>query len=160
VQVLVAPETVTFLSGGGSLILATVSATGAPHATRAWGVTFLTDDPPEIRLLLDANDATGLEHAATTAKIAVTSADVKTLQSVQFKGTVLEIEPATDDDRARAERFVDDFFGAVLEIDGTPRDLMEHLVPTDFVACRVRITELYDQTPGPAAGASLPASPQ
>jgi hypothetical protein len=151
-----APETVTFLEGGSSLIVATASTTGEPHATRGWGVTFLGGDPPEVRLLLGSDDPTCLEHAATSARIAVTGADVKTLHSVQFKGLVAEIEPATDDDRARAGRFLDDFFGAVEQIDGTPRELMEHLVPVGFVACRVRITEVYDQTPGPAAGASIP----
>ena len=29
------------------------------------------------------------------------------------------------------------------------------MVPGDFVACTVVIDELYDQTPGPGAGAAL-----
>jgi hypothetical protein len=159
-SVRVAPETVAFLEGDGSLIVATASTSGAPHATRAWGVTFVADDPPDVRMLLDAADATGLDHVATSARIAATSADVKTLHSVQFKGVVRSIEPATPVDEARAARFVDAFFAAVFAIDGTPRELMEHLVPAGFVACVVRITELYDQTPGPEAGASMPAGTQ
>ena len=32
-----------------------------PHATRAWGVTVLSRDPPQVRLLLDADDAVAIE---------------------------------------------------------------------------------------------------
>ena len=83
---------------------------------------------------------------------------MKTLRSIQLKGTVLAIEPGTDADRARAERYADEFFGEVGKVDGTPRELLQQLMARDFVACTVHIVELYDQTPGPGAGASMPAS--
>ena len=52
-------------------------------------------------------------------------------------------------------RFCESFFGVVEELEGTDRRLLERMVPDDFVACTVVIDELYDQTPGPGAGAAL-----
>jgi hypothetical protein len=150
-----APETVTFLEGGCALIVGTASTSGEPHATRGWGASVVATDPLEIRLLIDADDAVAIECLSTTGAVAFTGADVPTLHSIQFKGTVSSVEPADDEDRARAGRFCDAFFGDVVAVDGTARMLLDRIVPRDFVACTVAITELYDQTPGPAAGASL-----
>ena len=42
-------------------------------------------------------------------------------------------------------------------VDSMARYLMERLVPTEFVACEFDIVEVYDQTPGPNAGAPVAA---
>jgi hypothetical protein len=150
-----APETEAFLEAGCALIVGTADAGNEPHATRGWGVTVLSRDPAEVRLLLDADDPVAIANLSTNGQISVTGADVPSLSSVQFKGTVHTIEPATDDDRARAARYADDFFGEIREIDGTPRALLDRLMARDFVACIIHIVELFDQTPGPGAGAAM-----
>src|SRR5687768_7406530 len=81
--------------------------------------------------------------------VAVTGAEVRTLVSVQVKGTAVSLEPVTDDDLRRSAAFCDDFFGAVEAADNVSRALMERLVPADLWACTVEIAEAYDQTPGP-----------
>ena len=51
------PETRAFLESGCGLLVATVSADGAPHAARGWGLDVLDVGPPaRLRLLLDADD--------------------------------------------------------------------------------------------------------
>ncbi len=47
----------------------------------------------------------------------------------------------------------------VNETDHTPRGLIDNMVPDHFVACTLDVEELYNQTPGPQAGASFPAAP-
>ena len=37
----------------------------------------------------------------------------------------------------------------------TDRALLERLIPATYVACTVRITEMFNQSPGPGAGAPL-----
>jgi hypothetical protein len=111
--------------------------------------------PVRARLLIGTDDGHGLEHVVAGGAIAVTATSVRTLRSVQMKGRVDTVEPATDDDRARAARFADEFFTDIVETDHTPRGLVERMEPSDYVACRVTLDEVYDQTPGPAAGAPL-----
>ena len=72
---------------------------------------------------------------------------------MQLKGTAHDLEPPTDDDLARSRRFCDAFFADVEATDGTPRSLMERLVPADLLAFTVDVAEIYDQTPGPARSA-------
>jgi hypothetical protein len=150
-----AAPTTRFLESGCSLIVGTVNVDGEPHASRAWGITVLPGPGAHIRLLLDATETRVFNDLGTSGAIAITGADVRTLRSVQVKGHFVESAPGDDDDRARARRFCDAFFGAVVATDGTPFELLERLVPDDYVACTIAIDEIYDQTPGPGAGAPL-----
>jgi len=148
-------ETVALLESGCSLSVATVGRHGAPHASRGWGLTILPDDN-RVRLLLDADDHTLRANLAGGGAIAVTGVAVPTLRAVQLKGSANEPVATSDpDDLARAARHVDNFFSDVSRMEGTPAALLERLRPASFAACTVTVTEVYDQTPGPAAGSPL-----
>ncbi len=82
---------------------------------------------------------------------------MRTLHSRQLKGRVEAIEPATGADRARAARYCDAFFADIEATDGEPRELLDQIVPAAYVACTVTVDALYDQTPGPGAGAAVEA---
>jgi hypothetical protein len=105
--------------------------------------------------VLSSEDGPQLQNVCGPRAIALTAGDPRTLHAVQLKGRVGEAEPATDVDRAAVVRYCDGFFTAVQEADGTDRGLLERMVPRDFVACTVLVDEVYDQTPGPGAGAAL-----
>jgi hypothetical protein len=147
-----------FLESGCSTIVGTVTASGEPYATRGWGTEVLSGDPPRIRLLVGAGAFAAIGrrpgHGATFA-IAVTGADVRTLRSVQLKGTAHDLESPTDADLERSRRFCDAFFADVEAVDAIERALNDRLVPSDLLALTVDVAELYDQTPGPAAGSPL-----
>jgi hypothetical protein len=154
----VEPETIAFLEGGNALIVATVTADGEPAASRGWGLTLLSDDCPEGfvcrgRLLLDASDERAIDNAETVGAIAVTAATPMTFTSIQLKGRVESMEMPTAADDERAQRYIDEFFAAVMETDETERFLLDRMRPIAFVPLIVVIDELYDQTPGPGAGA-------
>lgn len=154
-------ETTAFLLSGCALIIGTVMADGEPHAGRGWGldITVDCDDRAEVRLLLDADDTTTIELAGAGGAMAITAANVRTLRSVQLKGRSLGLAApeAGDDDRVR--RYVDQFFTDIEDTDGTSPELLAAFEPGRFVACSVEIIERYDQTPGPGAGAPIPARP-
>ena len=149
-------DLVEFLESGCSTIVGLVTVDGEPYATRGWGIEVLRGDPPRLRLLVGAGPmaAAGWGSGDRFA-IAVTGANVLTLRSVQVKGTAHGLEPTTDEDRARSQAFCEAFFADVQETDDVPRELMQRLVPADLLACTVEVAEVYDQTPGPAAGARL-----
>lgn len=152
---MVGEATAGLLGGGCAIIVGAVLDDGEPYASRGWGLTLLPGVPARARLLLAADDDVGVAALAPGRAIAVTAADVPSLRSVQVKGRSLGVTPATDDDRARAARFVDGFFGDIVRTDGTSRRVLDRLIPADYVACTLTIEQLYDQTPGPGAGAVL-----
>lgn len=142
---------------GSALIVATVDDDGAPVAARGWGMDWT--GPRSARLLLDADDVSTVSHATTGGPIAVTAADVATLQSVQVKGRCLGVEPATDHDRRRARRFCDELYDDIHRTDGTPLATLERFTPAGFVVCHLEVHESFDQTPGPGAGAAVEVAP-
>jgi hypothetical protein len=147
-------EQASFLESGCSLILGTVLPDGEPHAGRGWGLNLLPVTG-QVRLLLDAEDSATVARAAAGGAVAITAANVRTLRSMQLKGRVLSVEAASSDDVDRAARFCEDFFTDVADTDGVGRDLTERLVPAGYVACTVAVDHVFDQTPGPGAGAQL-----
>lgn len=152
-------ETVILLESGCSLSVATVADDGTPHASRGWGLTVMLDDG-RVRLLLDADDHTLRANLDGGGSIAVTGVDVRTLRATQVKGEASEpVEVSDAADVARADRYCESFFAAVCTLEGVPRGLVERLRPTSLAVCTLTVTEVYDQTPGPAAGAPLSTQP-
>ncbi|HEX4821221.1 MAG TPA: pyridoxamine 5'-phosphate oxidase family protein [Acidimicrobiales bacterium] len=146
-------ETKDFLESGCALIVATVSSSGEPFATRGWGLFVI--DEGRVRLLLDERDERALADLRHGGRVAITAAHVPTLHSLQMKGRFVRSEPADDRDRQKVMDYCDNFFTDIENTDGQPRRLLERLVPEGYVACELVIEEFYDQTPGPGAGASL-----
>ena len=109
-------------------------------------------------MLLDGCDDTTRRNLELGGAIAVTGTSVRTLRSCQLKGTASPVEPASEDDAERAGHYADAFFTDIHESDGTPHAILTRLRPTSYVACEVTFTELFDQTPGPGAGAPIPSS--
>lgn len=150
------PETTAFLEAGCALIVGTVGADGEPHAGRGWGLDVVAPGPhPTVRLLLDAEDVRTIEHVTAGGAVAITATSVRTLRSMQLKGRALGIDAPAPGDPARAERFMEGFFGDIQATDGAPLEVLERFVPTGYVACLVEVDEQFDQTPGPTAGARV-----
>lgn len=135
---------------GWSLLVGSAGADGTPHASRAWGAELAEDG--RLRVVVDAHDTTVLDHLSSTRTIAVTSADVRTLEALQVKGEVVSLDQATAEDLAIAHRYVDALFDAIFETDGVPHSVLHQMVPAAYVACTIEVHEAFDQTPGPRAG--------
>ena len=149
--------TAEFLETGCALLVATATGDGAPVATRGWGCRVLERGAgrARLRVLLARDDPHGYEHAAVGDRVAVTATSVRTLRSVQLKGRIVGIEPATGDDEDVGAAYREGFFRDINDTDGTPFALLERSAPTGHLAWLVEVDELFDQTPGPEAGRSL-----
>jgi hypothetical protein len=145
-----------FLRTGCALIVATVDDDGEPRASRGWGIGVLSEDPPLVRLLVDADDDATLAQLAGGCTIAITAASVRTLESVQLKGHGRGVEPGTPEDQVRTDQYVEAFFRDIEDTDGTERRLLLRIRPDRVAACTVDLVEAFDQTPGPTAGARRP----
>ena len=145
-----------FLERGCAIVVGTASPDGVPHAQRGWGCS--VTGPTTVRLLLDSSDPVLRQHLTAGARLAFTSADVRTLRSVQMKGrvTAVEEEPGEEDLR-RCDAHNEELFSDIEETDHFPRALTARMVPPGYLVTIVEIEELYDQTPGPGAGAQVEA---
>ena len=148
-------ETVRVLESDVSLVIAIVAPDGAPIVSRACGLNVLDASTGSVRLLLDAEDEPMLAHLSNGCVIALTTGNVRTHEAKQFKGRVVALEAATPADEAHAAQYYEAFCDVVQESDGIDREAVERLVPTRFLACLVSFGEMFDQTPGPGAGAPI-----
>jgi hypothetical protein len=147
-------DQVVLLESPCSLIVGTVDASGLPDATRGWGLEVLPGGE-RVRLLLSSNASTSHDNLRDTGAIALTATHFSTLVSVQLKGKAIGVEPATAEDRIRFDRFCAGCVHDLHELDGTPEESIWRIAPPGIVACVFTIEEVFDQTPGPAAGARL-----
>ena len=145
-------DIIDFLHGGCALLVGTVDAAGLPHAGRGHGLTVLSSDPVRVRLLVDAADSRTLANLQPGGPVAICTADVPTLHSLQLKGRVVSVEPGTPADKAKQEQYAHDFTQDIHRTDGDPLDILERWADCEVVACLVDIDDAFDQTPGPAAG--------
>lgn len=151
---------IEFFHSGCAVLVGSVDASGRPHAGRGWGLTVLDAHVGRLRVLLDADDATTLTNLQPGALVAVTTASVRTLHSVQMKGRVVLVEPATEADVAKQVQYAADFANDIHEIDGDPIELVERWTNRDVVACIVDVESTFDQTPGPSAGSPMGEGPK
>lgn len=147
--------TVTFVEGGKSIVVGTVGDDGLPHGSRAWGVSVLDPEAMRLRLLISSDDAEMIARLRPDAAIALTVSDVRTLLSLQLKGRVLGVQAASSHDLDRRRRYLDEFLWEIHDTDGDALDKLERWAERPIVACLVEVQELFDQTPGPAAGAQV-----
>lgn len=141
-------EKVSFLQGGCALIVCTLDADGEPFASRAWGLTVVSCEEMRVRLLATLD-------VLPRGAVAITGTDVPTLRSLQLKGRIVGVEPSNEADLVKSQQYTEAFYADVERTDNVPRELLNRMTPTDFLACTIEIEELYDQTPGPRAGSSL-----
>jgi hypothetical protein len=141
------------VEAGMSLVVGTVSADGEPRAHRAWWATIVDPDVPRLRFVM-SNDDTDLAARLANGAVSLTGANVATYESRQVKGRVATVEPPTVHDLERTRHSIDAFFDAIHRTDGNPLEHLARMLPEHYVAVEMTVEEVYDQTPGPKAGAA------
>jgi hypothetical protein len=146
---------IELIGSGTSLVAGTVGADGEPRATRAWSAQVVDDQIRRVRVVMGADDQISVDNLRTGG-FALTGADVRTLRSVQLKGRVVSTEPPTTEDVQQVAQHSNAFFRAVHETDGLSIALLERLLPATVLAVVFEVEEVFDQSPGPTAGAAVP----
>jgi hypothetical protein len=146
------PARIAMLTAGSGLLVGSVGPEGVPLAVRAWSASIT--DAGRVRVAMSADDPTAIANARD-GWVALTGADVRTLDSVQLKGRVVTIEPPDADDLDVVALQSHEFFTAVHETDGFPIGSLRKLMPNEIVMIEIEILEVFDQTPGPGAGAAI-----
>lgn len=141
-----------FITHGVSVIVGTVDADGVPTCCRGVGIT-TKDGFETVTIYLPA--ATGQEtiaNVATTRRVAVGCTHPLTHESIQIKGLSRGVKVATEEDRVLVERHVEEFGGVLGEV-GLPRRIARSIAHWPAFAIDISIEEVFNQTPGPDAGA-------
>jgi hypothetical protein len=150
----VADEIAAFVCSGVAVIVATRDADLRPQAARAWGPEIYADGAAIALCVGAAADSPTRANLEVGGPIAAVFSLPTSYRTVQIKGDVLELADPTPQQLARVEEHFDAFARETAQV-GLPPERARRLLDSSFVAVRFSARELYDQTPGPNAGARL-----
>lgn len=150
------PDLYEFLESGVSVLVGTRSDRLFPDCCRGFGA-MVGEDGREVTVYLpDATCGESLANLRDNGAIAVCFSRAIDHRSLQIKGEAVEIREADEKDRKRILRYrraLAESLGVV----GVPPQVTLRIAHWPCRAVRVRVNAVFDQTPGPGAGAALGA---
>ena len=153
-EVLIPEELGTFLESGLAIVAATRDGDLDPDGAAALAVR-VHEDRAGLTVFFYADAAAQmLRNLKSHPQIALDLDLPTTHRACQVKGLYVSSRPARDEERPEIERQLD-AFAADLESIGIPRAMTAEWKSWPSTALEVRVTELYEQTPGPGAGEPL-----
>lgn len=138
------------------MVVATVDQNGVPIASKGYGAVPVDD--ATLRVFFSASDAGLTEHVRPSSLLAVTSGNVFTFKSVQFKGVVESVAPSTSDEHDLAVAHLRRLNERIAQLQNVEPEHFDRRIPSAFLTCTLRVTEIFDQSPGPNAGRPLEGS--
>ena len=148
------PPLAGFLQEGLALYVGTRNAELHPNGARALAAAVDPDGTHLTVFIAEVAAARLRADVESNGQIAVSFARPVDDRACQVKGVVVGIRPASAEERplvhAQWTGFLDN-----LERIGIAASLASGWVTWPAVAIRLRVTAVFDQTPGPAAGAAL-----
>jgi len=152
----ISKELAEFIQSGISILIGTRDARRFPDSARVVGARVEPGNEEITLFLPTATTATSVANLRENKRIAVCFDRTEDHRSVQVKGRVVEIRDADDADRERVDRYCGEFAG-MLRFVGLPPRLISRMNHWPCHAVRYRVEAVFDQTPGPGAGAPLAA---
>jgi hypothetical protein len=142
------------LDPGMSLLVGTVNAQNRPACCRAVALAS-SDDVTTVTVYLPiATSHETIQNLATTRRMAIAATHPIDHCSIQLKGTPGDTRLAREDEAAfvksRFEAFAD-----ILDSIGIPSRVTRNASCWPAFAVSVRVEQVFDQTPGPKAGARV-----
>ena len=148
---LITPERRDVLESYPGSYMAAVRAGNIPEMTRVVGIR--VEDEETIRAIIQTPISgpfmSCFEHSPRAALVGV---KVRTYDTFQFKGDVIECGPATSDDDATVEDFVREFCALVAQVGLVPERYGPAFSQGPYSFVRLRVDEVFDQTPRVGAG--------
>lgn len=147
-------ELAAFLQEGVGIHIGTRNQGRQPNGARAIAVVVEADGAHLVVYVARVAAARILPDLEANGQAAVSFGRPIDDRACQVKGEFTGVRDATDDERAAVLAQWDGFLGSLERI-GIPRAATRTWVTWPAVAIRLRANALFNQTPGPGAGAPL-----
>ncbi len=148
-------ELAAFLQEGVGIHIATRNAALQPNGARAIAVTVEPDGEHLVVYVARIAAARLLPDLHANGQAAVGFGRPIDDRACQVKGLFTGVRDATEDERASVLGQWEGFLASLEKI-GIPRAVIKTWVTWPAVAIRLRANALFNQTPGPGAGAAIP----
>jgi hypothetical protein len=143
-----------FLVGGVAIVVATRDDELRPEIARGWGPE-VAENRASVTLCVSlAPGSRTHANLERNGAVAATFSKPSTYRTVQLKGSTLDVDEPDEDQLARVQQHLDSFADEVRQV-GLEPTVVRALLEPELLAVTFDVRELYDQTPGPTAGARL-----
>ncbi len=142
------------LEPGLSILVGTVDPSGSPACCRAIAIASHDDLQTLTVYVPVATSQEAISNIALTKRLAIAASHPIDHRSTQMKGAAIETRLARDEE-ADCVRQGLDAFADVLDRIGVPRRLTRAVAHWPAFAITMRVEQIFDQTPGPHAGARI-----
>jgi hypothetical protein len=140
---------------GAAVVVATRDSELRPSIARAWGIEILAGDGG-MRLCVEApSPSRTRDNLRPGAEIATTLSRPSTYRSAQVKGVVAGLREPLEADLAVVDEQYVAFVAESERVGVNARRAARAFDRGALLSVSVAVHELYDQTPGPAAGGPL-----
>jgi hypothetical protein len=154
-RTLIDDDIVEFMRGSVVSFLGTTDDRGTPDVTRATGIA--SAGAGRLRLLISAVAPVAWSNLARGGRVSVLVTDITNYRSIQWRGRAIEAgDQVTPGDLALADHATSAFADACPLV-GVDPTMAWRLWPVEFRPVVVDVDEMFDQTPGPAAGLAMVA---
>lgn len=147
-------ELAGFLEQGLAIHIASRDGDLEPNGARVTAVKVEEDGRHVVVYVPKVAQARVLPNLEANGQAALGAVRVIDERACQVKGTFVDSRPASERERPFVMAQWDLFVRNVEQI-GLPRAMSETWKMWPCIAIRLRVTAVYDQTPGPKAGAQL-----
>jgi hypothetical protein len=151
---MIAPELARFLQEGLGIHIGTRNEQLEPNGARAVALKVEDDGGHVVVYLARVAALRLMPDLKSNGLAAISVARPTDERACQLKGTFVSSRPARTNEREFVMRQFEDFLQSLERI-GIPRSGTQNWVTWPAVAIRVRVTALFDQTPGAKAGTPL-----
>lgn len=140
------------LNRNPGMYAAIASATHHPETTRVLTAT-AEEGTDVVRFLVSrASSDRFLAAAAAGRRACIVAASLADYETLQYKGELVEVRDANEDEVAALRRSVDAFCALVGHVGIDPTRYRAHLEVAPFATLRLRVDSVFDQTPRVGAG--------
>jgi hypothetical protein len=147
-------ELASFLQQGIAIHLGTRNERLEPNGVRVIAVRVEDDGEHVIAYVPAGGSDQIVPDLETNGRAAIVFSRPPDERACQLKGTQAGIRMATDDERGFVEAQWDRWIERLTTI-GLLRETFDHWPAWPCVAIRVRVTAIFNQTPGPGTGGAL-----
>jgi hypothetical protein len=142
------------IAGGVATIVASRDERLRPSIGRGWAIA-LSDSGTEVTLCVEAPAGSRMhDNLQSNGAIAVTCSRPTTYRTVQLKGRVTTIAQPSAEQLAAVDRHAEAFSNEAEQV-GLGPDSGVRLLDRGLASVSFKVAEVYDQTPGPSAGARM-----
>lgn len=142
------------LEAGLAILVGTVDAQGTPSTCRGIAVAPADAADAITAYVPVATSQDVIRNIALTKRIALAASHPISHRSTQVKGVAIDARLAREDEapyvRERLEAFAE-----VLDKIGVPRRVTRSVAHWPAFAVTIKVEQIFDQTPGPNAGARI-----